>query len=49
VLKEGLEEQTAVSSIHVEFVNNTAGTAAAGSSLYGGYWMTAKVWGCARM
>ena len=35
VLKEGLEEQTAVSSIHVEFVNNTAGTA--GSSLYGGY------------
>ena len=35
VLKEGLEEQTAVSSIHVEFVNNTAKTA--GSSLYGGY------------
>jgi len=34
-LKKGLEEQTAVSSIHVEFVNNTARTA--GYSLYGGY------------
>jgi len=30
-----LGEQTAVNTIHVEFVNNTAGTA--GSSLYGGY------------
>ena len=35
VLTEGLEENTAVSNIHVEFINNTAGTA--GSSLYGGY------------
>ena len=34
VLTEGLEEQTAVSSIHVEIVSNTAGSA--GCSLYGG-------------